>query len=384
MQIITHQEELESITENLSNVSRIAADLEFDKNYYRYGFNLCLVQLFDGENCYLVDPLSDDLNIKSIFPVLEDPEIEIITFAFGEDLRLLHSLGCFPKNIYDIDIATSLLNYEPGSLTKLLDEAIDVDTGKSSQTSNWFQRPLTDQQKKYAAHDVLHLFDLKDKLDREVKEKGIENWLAGEKKSWEEDDFSDISNNQIIREKDKNDLSEVEWHIFKALMEYWDEKAQEINRPLFKVIKKDLLQQIAAKPRTLGRWHRTRGIHRKFKSDEIKEELQDLIRNAKAEALEIGLSESEPAYKPLPQDKKQEIRQHKQLVSRAKDEFFNPIKKAIEDDFGKETATFLFSNRIIDEIVSNRGSNLEGYKKEILKNYSDQLNLKPDPYIDNI
>jgi len=165
VQIITHQEELESITENLSNVSRIAADLEFDKNYYRYGFNLCLVQLFDGENCYLVDPLSDDLNIKSIFPVLEDPEIEIITFAFGEDLRLLHSLGCFPKNIYDIDIATSLLNYEPGSLTKLLDEAIDVDTGKSSQTSNWFQRPLTDQQKKYAAHDVLHLFDLKDKLD---------------------------------------------------------------------------------------------------------------------------------------------------------------------------------------------------------------------------
>lgn len=158
---ITEEKDLQQLASTLSQRSEFAIDLEFDRNRYRYGFDMCLMQIYDGENCYLVDPLSGNLNIKTIFPPIEDPNIQKIVFAFGEDLRLFHSLGCFPKNLYDLDAATSLLNFEPASLTNLIKEVLDVEVNSSSQQSNWYKRPLSEDQKHYAADDVLYLLDFK-------------------------------------------------------------------------------------------------------------------------------------------------------------------------------------------------------------------------------
>ena len=238
---IAEQEELEQLTEDLRHKAEIAIDLEFDRNRYRYGFNMCLMQIYDGADCFLVDPLSDNLNIETIFPPIENPDIQKVVFAFGEDLRLFHSMGCFPKNLYDLDIATSLLNFEPASLTNLIEEVLDVVVNSSSQQSNWYRRPLTDQQKEYAADDVLYLLDFKEAVEKQARERALTEWIEQENAVFNHLDYSDEDHNNLIKDKDKNDMTMFEWFVYCRLIEFFDEVAQSYNKPVYQLVSKKLV-----------------------------------------------------------------------------------------------------------------------------------------------
>lgn len=380
---ISSNEELDECIAYLEGADEIAIDLEFDKNRYRYGFNLCLVQLCRDENCYLVDPLSDGLEIEKLFPILEDPQVQLVVFAFGEDLRLLHTLGCFPRSIYDLNIATSLLNYEPASLTNYIAEILERDTGKSSQQSNWYTRPLTDDQKRYAAQDVLHLIDLKRVLERQAEKKGLEEWIAEENAIMDVLDFSETGDKTHIRDKDKKGLTEKEWHIFKELLEFREEVAKKYNKPSYQVIKKDYLVELAKDSRKLMKWQDTRGIFRRIKTPEYKERLTDLLREAAEEAEKLGLSDSEPAAKRLSKEEYGKLREERERVNRIKSSFFGPIKERLIKDYGKQAATFMLSNRIMAEVIRGE-QELESYKCELVSRYARELNLDEDILLDMV
>ena len=379
--IIRQQQELESVSENLSNQNRIAIDLEFDKNYYRYGFNLCLMQIYDGTRCYLIDPLSNQLTIETIFPVLEDHRVEKVAFAFGEDLRLLHFIGCFPKNVYDLDTAISLLNYSSASLTNHLKNILDIETGKSSQMSNWYDRPLSDQQVQYASEDVLHLFSLHDHLKHEADQKEVADWIDEENRAALNEDYSDTDSNSFVKHKNKKQFSEREWYLYVRLMETREQLSESLNRPSFKVIKKEILMEIAKNHDELKNWTNTRGIHRRLKNDKIRKKLESVLKQAILEADEIGLSESESADTPLSADERTERRLQREKINIAKNELFKPIKEKIETDYGKEVSTFLFSNRIIGEIVTDENPSLLSYKENLLRHYAEHLDLDLTKYI---
>src|SRR5690554_5661514 len=109
IQLIETTSQLEDCVQSIAKASQLAIDLEFDKNRFRYGFQLCLMQIAAGEECFVIDPLAEGVDVSGLFPVLEDETVENVVFAFGEDIRLLHTLGCFPKGLYDLRSATSLL-----------------------------------------------------------------------------------------------------------------------------------------------------------------------------------------------------------------------------------------------------------------------------------
>jgi ribonuclease D len=375
---IDNQTTLDEAIHQLNQRGQFAVDLEFDKNYHRYGFNLCLVQIFDRNDCYLIDPLSNNLDIQTLFPTLENPAIEKLTFAFGEDLRLMHSLGCFPKNIYDLDIATSLLNYPPSSLTNLIQDILEVDTGKSSQLSNWFKRPLTDQQIHYAAQDVLHLFDLKKVLIDQAEKREVLEWIEEENRIWDQLDYSNEDNNGVLKEKDKKGFNEVEWHIFKELMHYREQLAEKYNKPSFQVVKKEYISEVAKDVRKLMRWTDTKGVFRGIKNDKVKSELIEIVKNAKQDAEKLGLSEKSLALKTPTKEEMKLYREQQKKLNRLKSKFFDPIKKRIEEDYGQETAIFLFSNRIIAELADGGNGDLAEYKRRLLVRYTEQLNLEKD------
>lgn len=361
----------------LLDSSRIAVDLEFDRNFYRYGFNMCLMQIFDGYCCYLIDPLSRNLDIKSIFPVLENPSIEKITFAFGEDLRLLHSIGCFPRNIYDLNIATSLLSYPPASLNSLLQDVLGVDTGTSTQRSNWFKRPLTDNQIRYAAQDVLHLFDLQDLLHAEAQKKEISHWIEQENRVWDELDYSDEDHNGAVKEKDKKSLSETEWHLFKGLMELREETAKSFNKPGFQIIPNGLLKKIAQKPTLAESFTGLNDVFRGIKNNRFQKKLVQLICQKLNEAEKLGLSPDKPAQKPLSNDEFRTLQRKKNKVNLYKSKLFDPVKEKLIEEYGEEATTFIFSNRIIENIVDGDSAELKSYKVDILKTYATRLQLDP-------
>lgn len=382
IQFIEEPDKLSIVIQKLSKANRIAIDLEFDKNYYRYGFNLCLMQIYDGSDSYLIDPFASHLEIEAVFPVLEDSAIQKVAFAFGEDLRLLHSIGCFPKNIYDLDNAISLLNYSPASLTNHLNNILNIDTGKSSQMSNWYDRPLSDEQVQYAADDVRYLFDLHDKLVAQSREKEVERWISQENAAICRQDFSDEDSNGYLKHKDKKEFSEREWHLYKDLMETREHIAKSLNKPAFKVIKKEIMAEIARNPQSLEKWEKTRGIHPRLRNSKIRKKLSDLINESQTSADSHGLLDSEPARKPLSPEEYEQQKKMREKVNRAKEELFKPIKKEIETDYGKEVSTFLFSNRIIDNLLTQDNPVMLEYKLDLLNRYADKLDLDINKFLD--
>lgn len=379
--LICTNNELESCLTHLSTVDELALDLEFDKNFYHYGFNLCLVQIFAEGECYLIDPLSDQLEIDSVFKPLEDTAIEKVVFAFGEDLRLLHSIGCFPKNIYDLNIATSLLNYTPASLTNYLVEILGIETGKSSQQSNWFKRPLTSQQLNYAAEDVIHLFKLKNLLEQEAKQKNIKEWIEEENSFFDEMNYSDIDSNNAIKQKDKKDLSEHEWYLFKKLIDFRENLAEKYNKPGYQIIKKEYLKEIAKDSRKLMKWQNTRGIYPAIRNKEVKDQLIELLKNSSSEADHLNLSKTDPADKPLNREEYNVLQKEKTKINHFKNEFFQPIKNRIVDIHGEEAASFMLSNRIMNEIITGKRESIASYKLTLIEKYADELGLNPDQYL---
>lgn len=295
IQYIADNEALLDVVHRLEKTDEFAIDLEFDRNRYRYGFNMCLMQVYDGNQCYVIDPLSNDMDIQGIFPVIEDPDIQKVVFAFGEDLRLFHSMGCFPKNLYDLDAATSLLNFQPASLTKLIKQVLDIEVNSSSQQSNWFRRPLSDDQLHYAADDVLYLLEFKKELNNIAEKQGVLEWIHQENRVFNHLDYSDEDHNNLIKDKDKNNLTMFEWHIYKKLMEFFDEVARSYNKPVYHLANKKLIQELAVNPSKAADWENTKGIFGRIKNRTFKNNLIKAIETATQEAEDQNLSKDKKA-----------------------------------------------------------------------------------------
>lgn len=376
---IYNDNELQNVISVIQNNKEIAIDLEFDKNRYRYGFNLCLIQIYTGNECVLIDPLDDRLQVELLFPVLQSEVIQKVVFAFGEDLRLLHSLGCYPKNIYDLSIAASLLNYPQKSLSDYIFDVLKIETAKSSQQSNWYNRPLTERQKKYAAQDVLYLFDLKDEFNRQAKEKKIHKWIEEENSVYDFLDYSDLNDNNYLKENDKNGLSEFEWFIFRKLMELREKTARKFNKPSYQILKKSLLAELAKENKSLKNWTNKRGVFRGIKTDAFRQKIENLIEDSSREATKLGLSKSRPASTPPSTEEIKAEQEERSKAKQLKNEIFLPVKQQIAEDYGTETASYIFSNRIISNLLTDNGYRLENYKKKLLFDYADELDLDISP-----
>lgn len=378
---IADQAALTQMTDSLKKSSEFALDLEFDRNRYRYGFNMCLMQIYDGKACYLIDPLSNDLDIKTSFPVIEDPDIQKIVFAFGEDLRLFHSMGCFPKNLFDLDVATSLLNFEPASLTNLIKDVLDIDVNSSSQQSNWYRRPLTDEQKEYAADDVLYLPDFKKAIELQAKEHGLTDWISQENAVFDQLDYSDEDHNNLIKDKDKNDLSMFEWHLYCKLMNFFDEVAEQYNKPVYHLVNKRLVGDLASNPKSVNQWQSTKGIFGQLKNKNFEKKLKKVMDEGIREAEEKGLSRSRKARDTMSRDEYLAMRNEQNRINNLKRQLFDPIQDKIASDFGIHAKSFILPNRLTKEILSGEAELVPDYKVELFRRYSNELDLDLSDYI---
>ena len=132
---------------------------------------LCLVQLtFDGSECHLVQfsSTSNYYGAKNLINILEDPAItKIFHFARFDVAILFDAFGILTQNIYCTKIASKLTRTytERHGLKTICSELLGVEISKKEQSSDWGKKALSDEQKVYAAMDVLYLHVLKEKFD---------------------------------------------------------------------------------------------------------------------------------------------------------------------------------------------------------------------------
>lgn len=136
---------------------------------------LCLVQLGDGQgNAWLVQiiPGTDCPRLKQ---VLTDPDLlKIFHFARFDVAKIHHDLKVWTAPVYCTKIASKLCRTSAPyhGLKAICHDLLGVTLSKEQQTSDWGADVLSEEQKKYAAADVLHLHALKEKLDILLRREG--------------------------------------------------------------------------------------------------------------------------------------------------------------------------------------------------------------------
>ncbi len=130
---------------------------------------LCLVQLSKGDGvCHLVQIPRAGGPAPRLAALLANPSVlKLLHFARFDVAMLKHHLGVLTRPLYCTKTASRLVRTmtDKHGLKDLARELLGVDISKQQQTSDWGAETLTDEQKNYAASDVLHLHELKEKLD---------------------------------------------------------------------------------------------------------------------------------------------------------------------------------------------------------------------------
>jgi ribonuclease D len=130
---------------------------------------LCVVQLSPGDGTAdIVQIPSGARSAPNLQRLLADPSVTKI-FHFGRfDIAvLLNAFGVAASPVYCTKIASRLVRTytDRHGLKDLARELLGVDLSKQQQTSDWGAEMLTEAQLAYAASDVLHLHELRAKLD---------------------------------------------------------------------------------------------------------------------------------------------------------------------------------------------------------------------------
>ena len=167
---ITSNQALADFCQQASQAEAIAVDTEFVRTRTLYP-QLGLIQIYDGKQLVLVDPLSID-DFSSLTELLTNPNVVKILHSCSEDLETFwHAFKVMPSPIFDSQFAASIVGMGPAlGYAKLVEIMLDVIVDKGESRTDWLARPLRDEQCDYAAKDVLYLFQLYPELKARVEE----------------------------------------------------------------------------------------------------------------------------------------------------------------------------------------------------------------------
>lgn len=165
--------------DHLNNANTIGIDTE------ALGLNikrdrLCLIQICDyrDETVYVIHfKNSDYTKSKNLIRLLKNKKIEKIFHFARFDIAIIYFyLKVFCENTFCTKVMSKIARTftERHGLKELCSKLLGVELNKNSCSSYW-GGDLTEDQKKYATNDVLHLLELKKKLEEIlVKEKRMD------------------------------------------------------------------------------------------------------------------------------------------------------------------------------------------------------------------
>ena len=137
---------------------------------------LCLLQLRGAEGpVHLVKFADDKPTAPNLVAMLGDPGItKLFHFARFDIAVIRRYLGVACKPIYCTKVASKLARTytDRHGLKDLTRELLGVDISKEQQSSDWGAAELSMDQIRYAASDVIHLHDLRERLNAMLEREG--------------------------------------------------------------------------------------------------------------------------------------------------------------------------------------------------------------------
>lgn len=306
--LVTDTATLARLCADWSKSEYLALDTEFIRTttfYPRPG----LIQLSDGSDNYLIDPLRID-NWEPFRALMSNLTVTKIFHSCSEDLFVFYSfLGVFPAPIFDTQIATALVNEGFAlSYQNLVRDKTGIEIPKSETRSDWLRRPLTEDQLNYAALDVMYLPGIYQQLQEALMQQGKSEWMQEEcerlMRQYDTEVTGDYSEYYSVL-KGGWQLNSLQLGVLKKLAVWREEKARKRNRPRNWIIKDRQLLKIAKSgPKNIEELQKSANINLNFLKYEASAILE-IIRDVEAYSVD---SLPELLAKPLTADLKKTLK----------------------------------------------------------------------------
>lgn len=245
-QIISEPSQLEKWCEQTAGVGWIGLDTEFIAERY-YQPLLCLIQAATPQGHFLIDPLTNHLDVTPFWELVADGPHETIVHAGRLELEFCwRHTNRFPKKVFDTQVAAGLASSEyPAGYGNVVANFLGVSMPGTESRSNWKSRPLSERQLEYAVDDIAYLHGVRDVLWRALKAQGRLDWFHDEMGTW----LSGIE--QLLSpERWRRILNGSRWDprelaIVHSLWGWREHIAQQRNCSVRHVLRDDLILELA-------------------------------------------------------------------------------------------------------------------------------------------
>jgi ribonuclease D len=251
----------------------LALDIEAELNRHAYGEKLCLVQIYDGTENVIIDPL--EIDIETLRHFFENRYILKIMYDASSDSSLMkNAYDIVIKSVLDLRPAVDLLAYEKRDLHSVIAATLGVTLNHKLkyQHYNWMNRPIASEALKYAVNDVDYLFQLKDIILKNLSEKNLMDVYIHRNLQVQNKDYSINPEERYKRVKWYYHLAEEQKTVFKKLFDVREKYAKNQNMPADSVIHNMGLIEMARGARRPDELE----FSRRFKPDMVQEILKDL------------------------------------------------------------------------------------------------------------
>lgn len=287
MSVLTDNDSIKTRVKALFDEDFVTIDTEFlrERTYYP---QLCLIQLAGKDDAFAIDPLADGVDMKPFYKLMQDKKTVKIFHAGSQDIEIIYNLtGKVPVNVFDTQIAASVLGHgESASYAKLVKDVCDVQLDKSSRFTDWAKRPLSQKQVDYAISDVTYLRDIYSQFKAELETLKRHHWLDEEmailldKKTYKVDPAESWK-----RLKIKSHASEDALRSAKALAAWRELKAQEEDVPRSRIIRDDMLVEIAeSTPKSVEELSNIRHLHKRVEEKYGAQIVEEVSKGLRARA----------------------------------------------------------------------------------------------------
>ncbi len=166
MTIYIHKNDIPDKCE-LFQSTAVAIDTE-TLGLHLFNNRICVMQLSSGNgDAHLVQFGDKQYNCPNLRKILHDESItKIFHFARFDCAMIAVEMQIAIQNIFCTRTASRIVrSYSPKhGLKEITKELCGIELDKEQQSSYWGVNELSEEQKKYAANDVLYLHELRDKL----------------------------------------------------------------------------------------------------------------------------------------------------------------------------------------------------------------------------
>ena len=286
--------------------SALNSDLYFmDTEFHRertYFPQLALVQIAVGDRIALIDPVAADARL--LRPLLEGRGTAVL-HAAQQDLDVLsQSIDAVPSRMFDTQIAAGFAGFSSPSLATLVSSLIGGTVPKGDRLTDWLRRPLTVDQRNYAASDVVHLPALHRILRERLESRG--------RLSWAEEACEELRRRPTgptqpgdawLKVKDVRTLKGKSRWVAREICIWREERAMERDIPVRHVLSDISVLGVAQRaPRSTDELASCRGLDRKMAEGRTGAALLDAVERGLAAATRGDLAFPSPEGDDLEKD----------------------------------------------------------------------------------